>query len=57
MMIMTKMGLTPGPLVRALLFFDFKNTLVVLTTPLVVFMAQGLHRPRRDRKKRRGLCS
>ena len=32
------MGLTPGPLVRALLLFALHNTLVVLTTPLIVLM-------------------
>ena len=36
------MGLTPGLLVRAILLFALKNPLVVLTTPLVVFVAWGL---------------
>ena len=43
------MGLTPGPLVHALLLLTLKNllivlenTMVVLTTPLVVFVAWGL---------------
>ena len=37
-MIMIMMGLTPGPLVRALLFFAFTIMLVVLETLLVVLM-------------------
>ena len=32
------MGLTPGPLVRALLIFALTNILAVLTTQLVVFV-------------------
>ena len=36
MMSLTMMGLTPGPLVRALFLFTLKNPLEVLTTPLVV---------------------
>ena len=38
MMSLTMMGLTPGPLVRALFLFALKNPLVMLTTPLVVFV-------------------
>ena len=36
MMSLTIMGLTPGPLVRAVFPFALTNTLVVLETPLVV---------------------
>ena len=36
MMSLTMMGLTLGPLIRALLPFTLKNPLVVLTTLLVV---------------------
>ena len=36
------MGLTPGPLVRTLFHFALNNLLVVLTTPLVVFVGRGL---------------
>ena len=42
MMSLTMMGLTLGPLVRALFLFAFKNPWVVLTTPLVMFVAWGL---------------
>ena len=36
MMSLTMVSMTPGPLVRALLFFDLNILLVMLTTPLVV---------------------
>ena len=36
MMSLAMMGLTPGPLVRALFFFALMNLLVLLYTPLVV---------------------
>ena len=36
------MGLTPGPLVRAIFLFDLMNLLDVLMTPLVLFVAWGL---------------
>ena len=42
MMSLTLMGLTPGPLVRALFLFALKNPLVVFTTLLVVFVAWGV---------------
>ena len=42
MMSLTMMSLTPGLLVRALFLFSLKNTLVVLKTLLVVFVAWGL---------------
>ena len=38
MMSLTMMGLTLGPLVRALFLFALKNLLVVLTNPLGVLM-------------------
>ena len=41
MMSLTMMGLTPGPLVRALLIFALNNLLVVLETLLVLFVAWG----------------
>ena len=37
MMSLKMMGMTPGPLVRALLLFALKILLVVLTTLLIVF--------------------
>ena len=39
MMSLTMMGLDPGLLVRVLFLFTMKNILVMLTTPLVVFVA------------------
>ena len=42
MMSLTMMGLTPGSLVRALFIFSLMNLLVVLTIPLVAFVAWGL---------------
>ena len=36
------MGLTPGALVCALLIFILNNPLIVLTTPLVMFLGWGL---------------
>ena len=42
MMTLKMMGLTPGPLVCALSLFALNNPLVVLTTPLVVFVASVL---------------
>ena len=41
-MSLTIMGLTPGPLVRALFLFALMNPLVVLETPLVVSVRCGL---------------
>ena len=41
-MSLTMMGLTPGPLIHALFFFALENPLVVLTTPLVVFVVWSL---------------
>ena len=35
-MSLTMMGLTPGPLLRALFLFSLMNLLVMLETPLVV---------------------
>ena len=40
MMILTMMGLTPGPLVRAIFFFALKIPLVMLTTLLFVLTTQ-----------------
>ena len=37
-MSLTMMGLNPGPLVHALFLFALNNLLIVLTTPLVVFI-------------------
>ena len=42
MMSMTMMGLTLGPLVRALFLFALAIPLVMLLTPLVIFMASVL---------------
>ena len=39
MMSLMMMGLTPGPLVRVLFIFALKILFVVLTIPLIVFVA------------------